>query len=180
MLIRFITENLALAPSCSKAEFPNLLLREVVVDSISSFQVWSPKSNAILKNTETELLKSDCIRIEAICTRLVSLFGATCSENEDHLLTNQKLLDRWEDVVYFASKYRFKPDFIDVLFTTQTIRPINTSSINFYQQWVAEPACWEIYFLELKPVSNGFQVVPRHQYLSVIVWTGKPIIKFIP
>lgn len=180
MLNPFIPENLALAPSSSEAEFPNLLLREIMVDSNCSFQVWSPKSDAILKTYETELLKCDILRIEAICTRLVSLFGAACSEYEDHLLTNQKLIYHWEDVLLFTSKYGFKPDCIDVLFTTQTIRLINTSSINFYKQWVAEPACWDISFLELKPVSNGFQIVPRHPYLSVIVWTGDPIIKFIP
>ena len=181
MLVSFVPPKLAIAPKFPETELPNLLLREVILDRNSSFQVWSPKSNAILNPSEASLLKSDRFRVEAICTRLVSLLGATCSENEEYLLSNQKLIDNWEDVKYFASKYNFKPNAIDVLFSSQSIRPLETSVINNSLQWVVEPACWEIFFLELQPASQGFQAVPRLQnYLSVIVWTGQPTIKFIP
>ncbi|WP_036477688.1 hypothetical protein [Myxosarcina sp. GI1] len=176
----FIPNNLAIAPSYPKAELPNLLLRKVVLDRNCSFQIWSPKSNAILQAVEADLLISDRLRVEAICTRLVSLLGATCSEHEDHLLTNQKLIYYWEDLKYFTSKYGFKPSVIDVLFSTHTIRQLNAPSINSATQWVVEPACWEIFFLELKAVANGYQLVPRPQYLSVIVWTGLPTVKYIP
>ncbi|MCC0175788.1 hypothetical protein I4641_02180 [Waterburya agarophytonicola K14] len=180
MLFSFIPQKLAIAPSIPKAEFPNLLLREIIIDRNSLFQVWSPKSNAILNTLEADLLKSDCLRVEAICTRLVSLVGATCSEHEEHLLSNQKLIDNWEDVKYFASKYKFKPNAIDVLYSTQTIRQLNVSSNNSLK-WVLEPPCWEIFFLEVNPVDQGFKAVSRpNNYLSVILWTGKPIIKHIP
>lgn len=181
MLTTFIPKNLATAPFASEKRFPNLLLRKIILDRNSSFQVWSPNSGAILNATEANILKSDLFRIEAICTRLVSLLGATCSEYEEHLLTNQKLIDNWEDVKYFASKYSFKPNAIDVLFSPQTIRQLDTTSISNSIKWVIEPACWEIFLLELKSVSQGFQVVSRpNNYLSVIVWTGKPIVKSIP
>lgn len=182
MLIPFVPKNLAVAPSVPKTEFPNLCLREVVLDRNSSFQVWSPKSDGILNNAEANLLRSDCFRVEAVCTRLVSLLGATCSECEEHLSVNQKVIDNWQDVKYFASKYGFKPNAIDVLFSPQTIRQFDKTSANDHSiKWVIEPACWEIFLLELNPVSQGYQVVPRHDnYLSIIVWTGKPTIKCIP
>lgn len=181
MIIPFVPEKLAVAPSFPEKEFPNLLLREVILDRNSSFQVWSPKSDAILNNSEANLLISDCFRVEAICTRLVSLLGATCSEYEEHLLTNQKVIDNWQDVKFFASKYSFKPNAIDVLFSPQNIRQFDSTSIKNSIKWVIEPACWEIVLLELNSVSQGFQVVPRpNNYLSIIIWTGKPIIKSIP
>ncbi len=180
MLLSFIPPRLAIAPSVPETEFPNLLLRKIILDRNTSFEVWSPKSNAILNTCEADLLKSDCARVEAICTRLVSLLGATCSEYEEHLLSSQKLFDNWEDVKYFASKYKFKPNAIDVLFSSQTIRQLDVSSNNSIK-WVVEPPCWEIFFLELNPVNKGFKIVSRpNNYLSVIVWTGKPIVKHIP
>ena len=179
MFLSFIPSKLAIAPA-SETKFPNLLLRKVILDRNCSFEVWSPKSNAILSTCEADLLKSDCFRIEAICTRLVSLLGATCSEYEEHLLSNQKLIDNWEDVKYFASKYQFKPNAIDVLYSNQTIRRFNPSSNNLIE-WVLEPPCWEIFFLELNPVKEGFKIVSRpNNYLSVIIWTGRPTIKHIP
>ena len=182
MLVPFIPQKLAVAPSFPEEEFPNLLLREVILDHNSSFQVWSPKSDAILTTSEANLLKSDCFRVEAICTKLVSLLGATCSECEEHLSINQKLIDNWQDVQYFASKYSFKPNAIDVLYSPQTIRQFDTTSTsNNLMKWVIEPACWEIFLLELSPFSEGFQAVPRQEcYLSIIVWTGQPIIKSLP
>ena len=180
MPVSFIPKNLAIAPSYPEADLPNLVLRNIILDRNCSFQVWSPKSNAILEDFEADLLVSDRLRVEAICTRLVSLLGATCSEHEDHLLTNQKLIYYWEDLKYFTTKYRFKPNVIDVLFSTHTIRQLNALSVNAATQWVVEPACWEIFFLELKVVENGYQLVPRPQYLSVIVWTGQPTVRYIP
>ena len=181
MLIPFVPEKLAVAPSFPDLEFPNLLLREVVLDRNSSFQVWSPKSDAILTTTEADLLKSDCSRVEAICTRLVSLLGATCSEFEEHLSFDRKPIDNWQDVKYFASKYNFRPNAIDVLYSPQTIRQLDPASTNNAIEWVIEPACWEIFLLEVNSVPDGFQAIPRQDnYLSIIVWTGKPIIKCIP
>jgi hypothetical protein len=179
-MLPFISEKLAIAPNYPEAELPNLLLREVTLDRNSSFEVWSPRSNAVLTSLEADLLRSDRLRIEAICTRLVSLLGATCSEYENHLLSNQKLIYNWEDVAYFAFKYGFKPNVMDVLFSTQTIRQLNLTSKKTASQWVIEPACWEIFFLELTAERDGFIAVPRSQYLSVIVWTGHPKISFIP
>ena len=73
MLTTFIPKNLATAPFSSEKRFPNLLLRKIILDRNSSFQVWSPKSSAILNATEANLLKGDRFRLEAICTRLFAL-----------------------------------------------------------------------------------------------------------
>ena len=181
MFFPFIPYQLTQAPVDSELQLPSLLLRKVFLDRNSSFQVWSPKSDAILTTAEAGLLKVDRFRVEAICSRLVSLLGATCSEYEEHLLTSQKIFDSWEDVKYFASKYRFNPNAIDVLFSSQTIRPLEISPVEDSIQWVVEPACWEVFFLKLSPVERGYQILARpNNYLSVIIWTGQPTIKSMP
>jgi hypothetical protein len=120
------------------------------------------------------------LQIEVICIRSVWLLNANYLEYENYLLSDRKLIYNWEDVAYFAFKYGFKPNVIDVLFSTQTIRPLNLPSKKTASQWVIEPACWEIFFLELIPERDGFSAIPRSPYLSVIVWTGQPKSGSIP
>ena len=187
MINRFIPEELAIAPAYPAGYPPHLTLREVSIDGNTSVQIWSPKSDAILLPEEVNLLRSDRLRVEVICSRLVWLLGANCSENDDYLGANDKLIYQWEDVTYFAGKYGFNPNVIDILFCPSTIRPIYGSSVQRFGkcvpntpiQWVMEPACWEIFFLEIKAVVGGFKAEPRSQLLSVIVWTGQPISKTV-
>jgi hypothetical protein len=179
-LNKFISPDLAIAPTF-KFNSLNLFLREVKLDYNSSFQVWSPKSNAILLPEEVNLLKSDYVRLASICTRLIKLLGASCSEEEDYLLSSQKIIYEWEDVIYFVSKYGFKPNAIDIMFSPQVFRPIEQGGMKRCSLWAIEPSCWEIFFLELKfCINNGFTAEPRNEFLSVMVWTGRPIVKSIP
>lgn len=173
----FIPPDLAIAPAYDFDKLPNLVLREVPLDCNSSFQVWSPRANATLVSEEASLLKRDRLRLAVICTKLIWLLGATCSEEEDYLLSTQQHFDDWDEVVDFASKYGFCPDVIDVIFSPQTIRPLYDSLANQLRHWVIEPPCWEIFFLELKPDGNGCKAEPRSQRLSVLIWTGQPIVK---
>lgn len=184
---RFIPPELAIAPPYSSGKLPNLIRRKVPIDCNTSIQVWSPKANAILLPEEVNVLRSDRLRVEVICSRLVWLLGANCSEHEDYLVANEKLIHHWEDIVYFACKYGFRPHVIDLLFSPPIIRPLytplakspRTQFANAPTHWVMEPACWEIFFLELKPVEGGFKAEPRTKPLSVIVWTGEPITKLV-
>jgi hypothetical protein len=107
MINRFIPEELAIAPGYPAGTPPHLTLREVSIDGNTSVQIWSPKSDAILLPEEVNLLRSDRLRVEVICSRLVWLLGANCSENDDYLGASDKLIYQWEDVTYFAGKYGF-------------------------------------------------------------------------
>jgi len=176
----FISHELALAPNYSSKKLPNLVLREIPLDCNTSFQVWSPKANAILLPEEVHLLKSDRLRIAVICTKLIWLLGATCSEHEDYFASNQKHFFDWDETLDFVCKYQFKYHAIDVIFSPQTFRPLYHSTWQQPSHWVMEPPCWEIFFLQLKPDRKGFRAEPRDRYLSVIVWTGQPIAKPFP
>lgn len=156
---------------------PNLVLRTVFIDSRTSFEVWSPREKVVLLPQEAELLKRDILRVEVICSRLVWLMGATCSEQESSDRETSTLVYDWEEVRYFASKYNFRPDFFDVVFCPQTIRPIYRSGQQTPECWSLEPANWEIFFLSLKPTPDGFIVKSRTVPLRVQLWTGKPIAK---
>jgi hypothetical protein len=176
----FIPNELAIAPKYSRKKSPNLVLREIPLDYNTSFQVWSPKDNAILLAEEANLLKSDRLRLAVICTKLIWLLGATCLEHEDYFAGNQKQFFDWDEVIDFVGKYQFKYNAIDVIFSGQTFRPLYQS---FWQQpthWIVEPPCWEIFFLQLNPDGEGFKAEVRDRYLSVIIWTGQPISKSLP
>ncbi|MEC4985479.1 MAG: hypothetical protein SAK42_15380, partial [Oscillatoria sp. PMC 1076.18] len=150
---------------------------EVNLDCNSNFQVWSPQTNSVLLPVEASLLQSDRLRVEVICSRLVWLFGATCSEHEDYLTAKQKLLYNWEDIVNFASKYNFRPNALDIVFSPQLIRPVYSHNTKQPTHWVSEPPCWEIFFLQLKSVSGGIVAETRPKSLSIMIWTGQPIVK---
>lgn len=176
----FITPDLADAPVYPEKNYPNLLLRNVPLDCNTTFQVWSPKANASLLPQEADLLKRDWLRLAVICTKLIWLLGATCCEEEDYLMAKQQKFDDWDEVVDFASRYNFRPNAIDILFSPQNIRPLYNSRTRQPSHWVVEPPCWEIYFLQLQSQGSYYQAEPRSQDLSVLVWTGKPIIKQTP
>lgn len=175
----FIPAELRRAPPYRWGEPPNLCLRTVSVDACTSFEVWSPRAKVILLPQEADLLRSDRFRVEAICTKLVWLIGATCSEREDDSEDVCKRIYDWEDAIEFASKYGFQPDMVDVVFCPQTVRPVYRAIDDTPTHWVIEPANWEIFLLTLKPVELGFKVESRSVPLRIHLWTGKPITKAI-
>ncbi len=182
MLLRlehFISPDLATAPKYSAKKVPNLVLRRVPLDCNSYFEVWSPRSGAILNREERNLLKQDRLRLEVICTKLTWLLGATCYENEDYLLEQGKKLSDWEQVKYYSCRYHFYPDVIDIIFSPQIVRPQYNNVIQKPTHWIIEPPCWEICLLQLKPVNEGYIAEERSPELSIFVWTGQPIIKSI-
>jgi hypothetical protein len=83
-------------------------------------------------------------------------------------------------VIYFASKYSFKPKAIDIIFSPQIFRPIEQTILQRYSLWAFQPPCWEIFFLEFNKNNLGFTAEPRKEFLSVMIWTGRPVVKSIP
>lgn len=175
----FIPAELRHAPRYPLGTPPNLTLRTVAVDACTSFEVWSPGAKALLLPEEADLLRSDRLRVEVICSKLVWLVGATCSEREDGSEDASKCIYDWEEVIDFASKYKFYSDIVDVVFCPQTIRPIYRLTSGTPTHWVIEPANWEIFLLALKPSKSGFKVESRAVPLRIHLWTGKPITRAI-
>lgn len=169
-----IPTSLCYAPRYSVGNPPNLSLRTVFVDACTSFEVWSPHSKAILLPEEADFLRSDRLRLEVICSKLVWLVGATCSEREDYSPDTSKLVHDWEGVMEFASKYKFHLDVIDVIFCSQLIRPKYRTTSDIPTHWILEPANWEIFFLTLTPTQQGYKVDSRTVPLRIHLWTGMP------
>lgn len=175
----FIAPDLAIAPRHNGAKLPNLVLRDVFLDCNTTFEVWSPRSDAILSKEEVNFLKHDRLRIEVICTRLVWLLGATCCDEEDYLMASHKLFSDWEEVRDYTTKYGFRPDIWDIMFSPQTIRPLYLGRSQKPSHWVIEPPCWEICPLKFHPSEEGFKTELRSPALSILVWGGQPKIKSI-
>ncbi len=176
-LEHFIPPKLATAPTYAFQKLPNLVLRRIPLDCNTYFEVWSPRSSATLNPDEVSLLKSDRLRLEVICTKLIWLLGATCYESQNYLLESGKQLTDWEEVGDYASRYHFCPDVIDIIYSPQIIRPQYNRVTQQPTHWIIEPPCWEICLLRLKPMENGWIAEERNPELSILVWTGKPIKK---
>ncbi|MEQ9548921.1 MAG: hypothetical protein RIM23_04810 [Coleofasciculus sp. G3-WIS-01] len=164
---------------------PNLSLTNVPLDESLSFELWTPKWTPRLQDfnpVELHLLECDRSRINRILSKLVWLMGAICVAEDEFEVGERQPIHDWDAVLEFVTREGrcVNPIVTRVRFNPQTIIPIydrnrKQEGIIPPQAWEISPPHWSIVFDDLITVDNGFQLKQSDDWVSVEIWTGKPI-----
>lgn len=180
----FIQVELTKAPRIEEIT-PNLTLETVPINKVESFELWSPKwtpKGAGLKPQEVELLKNDRLRVTRILSRLVWLMGAICIAEDDWSTGERQPLYDWNAVVEFVKREArcVNPIVTRVMFSTHAFLPIydkdhKQRGLRPPQAWENSPPHWSVVFDDLVPDGEGFLLKQAENFVSVEIWTGKPV-----
>ncbi|HBB34994.1 MAG TPA: hypothetical protein DDZ80_00350 [Cyanobacteria bacterium UBA8803] len=164
---------------------PNLSLTVVPIDQHTSFELWTPKWTIKTKEftpLEIELLRRDSPRVARIMSKLVWLMGAICIAEDDWEVGDRQPIYDWDNVVEFVRREgrSRNPLVTRVIFSPQTIIPIYDKGRKQVgrippQAWEVSPPHWSIIFDDLIPVEQSFQLKQGGDWVSVEIWTGKPM-----
>ncbi|MEQ9236979.1 hypothetical protein [Coleofasciculus sp. E2-BRE-01] len=164
---------------------PNLTLTRVPIDPTVSFELWTPKWTPRLREfspVELNLLECDRPRVNRILSKLTWLMGAICVPEDEFGVGDCQPIYDWDAVLEFVTREGrcVNPIVTRVGFNPQTIIPIydrnrKQEGIIPPQAWEISPPHWSIIFDDLIPGEDGFQLKQSGDWISVEIWTGKPI-----
>lgn len=164
---------------------PNLILTSVPIDPNISFELWKPKWMPKPKGfsaLEIELLRRDRNRVNRIMSKLVWLMGAICISEDDWEVGDRQAIYDWEAVLDFVRREGrcINPIVTRVIFSPQSIIPIYDQSRQQEgrippQAWEISPPHWSIIFDDLIPIEESFLLKQGGDWVSVEIWTGKPM-----
>lgn len=164
---------------------PNLTLTTVPICQNESFELWAPKWTPRGRNftsLEIELLRRDRLRVNLILSKLVWLMGAICLGEDDWNVGDHQPLYDWDAVMDFVRREGrcVNPIVTRILFTPHSIIPIYDKARKQEgrippQAWEVSPPHWSIIFDDLISVGQAFQLKQAGDWVSVEIWTGKPM-----
>lgn len=164
---------------------PTLSLTTVPIDQNLSFELWTPKWTPKARGLtplEVELLIKDRPRVNRIMSKLVWLMGAICIVEDDLAVGDRPPIYDWDTVVDFVRLEGrcVNPIVTRVIFSPQAIIPIYDKSRKQEgrippQAWEISPPHWSIIFDDLIPVGKSFRLKQGGDWVSVEIWTGKPV-----
>jgi hypothetical protein len=164
---------------------PNLTLATIPIEPNKCFELWTPNwapKGSGFTPLEIELIRRDCPRISKILSKLVWLMGAVCLSEDDWEVGDREPIYDWDTVVDFVRREGqcINPIVTRVIFTPQAITPIYDSDRKqvgrtLPQGWEISPAHWSIVFDDLVPLGQGYRLKQAGDWVSVDIWTGKPM-----
>ncbi|MBE9129090.1 MULTISPECIES: hypothetical protein [unclassified Coleofasciculus] len=164
---------------------PNLTLTTVSIDQSLSLELWTPRRTPKMRGlmpSEIEVLLRDRPRVVRIMSKLVWLMGAICIAEDDWEVGDRQPLYDWDSVIEFVRTEGrcVNPIVTRVIFSPQAIIPIYDRGRKQEgrippQAWEISPPHWSIIFDDLVPVGQNFQLKQGGDWVSVEIWTGKPI-----
>ena len=169
----------------TKHATPYLTLATIPLDQNKSFELWTPKwtlKGSSCTPLEIELLRRDRPRVARILSKLVWLMGAICLGEDDWDVGERPPIYDWDTVIEFVRRESrcMNPIVTRVIFCPHAIVPIYENGRKQQpgippQAWEISPAHWSIVFDDLIPVGQGFQLKQAGEWVSVDIWTGKPM-----
>lgn len=183
-LSEFIQSELLKALRAKRAT-PNLTLETVPIDHNLSFELWTPKWTAqgsACTPLEIELLRRDRPRVMRVLSKMIWLMGAVCVGEYDWDVGDRQPLYDWDGVIDFVRREArcVNPIVTRVIFNPHKIIPIYDKSRKqvgkiLPQAWEISPPHWSIIFDDLVPDGEGFRLQQAGEWVSVDIWTGKPM-----
>lgn len=164
---------------------PNLNLITVPLDIKTEFELWTPKANPRgirLSPIEGELWQKDSIRINQIVAKMMWLMGVICLTEEDWNVGDRKPVYDWPTLLEFVKREgRCKnPIITKIIYHPHSFVCIEAPESRFQRNippsaWEVSPSHWSIVFEELIKTYDGYMVKATPNWLTVDIWTGKPI-----
>lgn len=168
-----------------KQKTPNLTLATIPISQKEYFELWTPKwtlKGSSFTPLEIDLLRRDRSRVASILSKLVWLMGAICLREDDWNVGDRQPIYDWDAVIDFVRREGrcINPIVTRVIFSPHAIIPIYDSERKQPgkippQAWEISPPHWSIIFDDLIPVGQGFQLKQAREWVSVEIWTGKPM-----
>jgi hypothetical protein len=168
-----------------KEATPNLTLTVVPIDGNISFQLWTPNwtpKNRKFTPLEIELIRRDSQRVNRIISKLVWLMGAICIAEDDWNVGERQPIYDWDTILEFVCREGrcINPVVTRVHFIPQIIIPIydknrKQEGIIPPQAWEISPSHWSVIFDDLIPFGNRYELKQAGEWVSVEIWTGKPM-----
>ncbi len=168
-----------------KQKTPNLTLATIPISQKEYFELWTPKwtlKGNSFTPLEIDLLRRDRPRVARILSKLVWLMGAICLREDDWNVGDRQPIYDWDAVIDFVRRegHCVNPIVTRVIFSPHAIIPIYDSERKQQgkippQAWEISPPHWSIIFDDLIPVGQGFQLKQAREWVSVEIWTGKPM-----
>lgn len=164
---------------------PNLTLTTIPIEPNKSFELWMPNwtpKGSGFTPLEIELLRRDAPRVNKILSKLVWLMGAICLGEEDWEVGDRQPTYDWDTVVDIVRREGqcLNPIVTRVSFIPHAIIPIYDSDRKqvgktLPQAWEISPAHWSIVFDDLVSSGQSFRLKQAGNWVSVDIWTGKPV-----
>jgi len=171
----------------AKQATPNLQLANIPLSHKESFELWMPKwipKGRVFSKLEIELLRRDQPRVTKILSKMVWLMGAVCICEDDWDVGDRRPIYDWDDLIEFVKLEGncVNPIVTKVIFTPHAIIPIYDSERKQEgrippQAWEIAPSHWSIIFDDLIPTREGLRLKQSADWISVDIWTGKPMRK---
>ena len=180
----FINSKLLRALRAKQAT-PNLKLITIPLNHKESFELWMPKwtpKGRMFTKLEIELLRRDQPRLTRILSKMAWLMGAICISEDDWNVGDRQPIYDWDDLIEFVQREGncANPIVTEVIFSPHAIIPIYDSERKQEgrippQAWEICPPHWSIIFDDLIPTRHGLRLKQSADWISVDIWTGKPM-----
>lgn len=169
----------------AKQATPNLKLTTIPLNDKDSFELWIPKwtpKGRVFSELEIELLRRDQPRLNKILSKMVWLMGAICLVEDDWNVGDCQPIYDWDDLIEFVHSEGncINPIVTEVIFRPHAIIPIYDEERKQEgrippQAWEISPPHWSIIFDDLPKTRQGFKLKQSAEWISVDIWTGKPM-----